>query len=184
MPQSLQLAFRDFEDHRRTAFGGSLLKGNPRHARPLSFKRPLHLVLRSTLATGERSFLRRAREVERIVRRSARRQNVRVYRLANSGNHLHLLVRPGSRHAYRAFIRSVTGLLARAMLGSRKRRPAREKFWDARPFSRVLAWGRDFRQAARYLLRNALEARGLIPYRERPAERAASRAANPPPRPG
>lgn len=177
MRDKLQLTFRDFDEARvSTAFGGALLKGHPRKARPISLKRPLHLVLRSTLATGDRSFLRRHREIQTLIHRAARQQGIRLYRLANSGNHLHLLILARTRRTYRAFIRTVSGLIARLALGTQKTRPARQRFWDHRPFTRIVAWGRDYRQASAYLLQNTLEAHGLIPYRER-------RQTKPPPNP-
>ena len=52
-----QLVFPGFEKLMKADFGGDLLKGNAREQRPISNKRPMHLVMRSTLATGERSFL-------------------------------------------------------------------------------------------------------------------------------
>ena len=177
-------------------FGGSLLgKGNPRQQRPLSFKRPLHLVMRSSQAVRERSLLspRRSKEVENIVRRTARQRGIRVYRYANSGNHLHVLIKVPSPRAYRAYVRAISGLIARLVLGTERgagRKPApaakREaerkpalgagkkqsseksaRFWDARPFTRIIEWGRDYLRACDYLLQNRLEALGFIPYRHR-----------------
>src|SRR6185437_14652114 len=109
----------DFESLGIKEFGGALLKGNPREPRPISTKRPIHLVMRSSLARGERSFLRsgRARHVQRLVHELARRKGVRIYRFANSGNHLHFIVLARSRESFRAYLRAVTGILARLTLG-------------------------------------------------------------------
>ncbi len=150
-------------------FGGVLLKGNPRAARPLSFKRPLHLVMRSSFAKGERSFLspRRAKRIEILVRELARARRIRVYRYANAGNHLHLVVRVPSSSAYKSYIRALTGLIARLTLGAERGRARGVKFWDARPFTRVIEWGRDFRAAVDYVLQNRLEALGFIAYSPR-----------------
>ncbi len=92
---------------------------------------------------------------------------VKVYRFANSGNHLHLVILPRSRPAFQAFIRAVSGLIARITLKVERGRALGIRFWDARPFTRILAWGRDFRRTSDYLLRNTLEALGFIPYRPR-----------------
>ena len=35
-----------------------------------------------------------------------------------------------------------------------------ESFWDARPFSRLVSWGRDFKNVARYLMINVAESLG------------------------
>jgi REP element-mobilizing transposase RayT len=165
MPQ--QLLFPEFEKLKARDFGGSLIKGNPREARPISTKRPMHLVMRSSLAKGERSFLRnkRARAIRELIHRAGKAQGLRIYRYANSGNHLHLIVLPDSRAAFRRFIRSVTGLIARLILGAERGHALDTKFWDARPFTRVLEWGRDFRTACSYVVRNKLEALGFVPLR-------------------
>src|SRR5438093_1324945 len=91
-------------------FGGSRLKGNPREARPISMKRPIHLVMRSALAKGDRSFLRagRAKSIEQLVHRLGRENQVKVYRFANSGNHLHLILLPSSRKAFNRYIRAIS----------------------------------------------------------------------------
>lgn len=119
MPAPKQLLFPTFTKLQKRDFGGSLIKGNPREARPLSVKRPMHLVLRSTLARGELSFLRgkRARKIRELVTRTGSNHDVRVYRYANSANHLHLIILPKSRKAFNAFIRSISGLIARLTLG-------------------------------------------------------------------
>jgi REP element-mobilizing transposase RayT len=146
-------------------FGGALLKGNPRSARPLSTKRPMHLVMRSTMAIGDRSFLepKRAQRIEKMVHRLGKQQGVKIFRFANSGNHLHLLVLPRSRKAFHNFVRSVSGVAARLSLGKERGKAAKPQlsrskkkvfyksknsdhsaFWDARPFTRIVEWGREF----------------------------------------
>jgi REP element-mobilizing transposase RayT len=145
-----------------TAFGGSLLKGHPRGARPIRAKQPLHVVLRSSLARGPRSFLAptRARRIENLVYRLGKKLDVRVYRFANSGNHLHLLVLPRSRESFHAFSRAFCGIVARITLVAERGRAKSVRFWDNRPFTRVVTWGRDFKGVDRYVKRNTLEAIG------------------------
>ena len=41
-------------------------------------------------------------------------------------------------------------------------------FWDARPFSRIVKWGKSYFTLARYILRNELEALGFIKYQRGP----------------
>ncbi len=164
-----QLHFPEFEKLKIRDFGGVMIKGNAREQRPLSVKRPLHTVLRSSLAKGEKSFLnpRRSRAVREIVYRAGKVQGVKIYRFANSGNHLHLVILPSSRTAYFRFIRSITGRIARLTLNAERGRAKKLKFWDALPFTRILEWGRDFRRTCDYLRQNILEALGFVPYRPR-----------------
>lgn len=190
-----QLALPGWSFSSKLAFGGSALTSHPKTARPIATQSALHLVLRSTQATGARSFLKRAREVEKLVKQQATRVGIRVYDFANAGNHLHMVVRVPSRRIYRRFVRAVTGLLARKTLGKergvavtgassvktkssspmpsnemsakRGRQPTREapppstRFWDARPFSRVVTWGKDYAQVKNYLCLNRIEAVGF-----------------------
>ena len=148
-------------------FGGTLLRGNAREQRPISIKRPMHLVMRSSLAKGERSFLKKEAKIRGIIYATAYNKGVRIYRYANAGNHLHLIVKPESRQAFKRFIRAVSGLIARAVLGVERGRAQGIRFWDAKPFTRILEWGRDYKNACEYLMTNLLEAIGFQPYRPR-----------------
>jgi REP element-mobilizing transposase RayT len=152
-------------------FGGSkkLKKAHAREARPISVKRPMHLVMRSTLATGEKSFLRakRARKIEELVHRLGKEKGVKVYRFANSGNHLHFIVLPRSREAFKSYIRAITGIIARLTLGVEKGSGLGKRFWDAKPYTKIIEWGREYKATCDYLLRNTLEALGFIPYQPR-----------------
>jgi hypothetical protein len=155
-------------------FGGTGLKGNAREQRPISIKRPLHLVMKSTLARGDKSFLSktRARLIEDLVHRQGRLSGVKVYRFANSGNHLHLVIKPISRRAFKAYIRTISGLIARITLGAEKGKALGLKFWDARPFTRIVEWGRDYKNVCNYVLQNTLEAIGFIAYQPRGKKKA------------
>lgn len=150
-------------------FGGSQLRGNAREQRPVAIKRPMHLVLKSSLAVRELSFLRqnRASAIEALVFRLGRKSGVRVYRFANSGNHLHILLRASSRQAFHRYVRSLSGLIARMVLGAERGSAQGLKFWDARPFTRIVEWGRDFKNLGFYILQNTLEATGFMPYQQR-----------------
>ena len=55
---------------------------------------------------------------------------------------------------YKRFIRSVTGLIARHVLNAQRGSPQYVKFWVARPFTRILSWGRDYDYVKRYMEKN------------------------------
>jgi REP element-mobilizing transposase RayT len=176
-----QLGFATLEDRSVKKFGGSYLKKcNPKKARPLSVKRPMHLVIRSSKATGARSLLNKSRQVFDIVYRQGQLHGVKIYRYANAGNHLHLVILPRSANAFKKFIRAITGIIARLILGverglakSSKIVPAQNdkankiNFWDQRPFTRIVEWGRDFKNICKYLMQNTLEAIGFIEFQTR-----------------
>lgn len=146
-------------------FGGSLAKGNPKTARPIAVRAPMHFVFRSTLATGRRSFLNFDRKIQALIRTQASRFSVRVYDIANAGNHLHCLFLITTRRTFAAFMSAITGLIARMVVRAERGRAwkltALQKFWDARPFSRILTWGRDYRRCRKYLAINRVEMRAF-----------------------
>jgi putative transposase len=174
-------------------FGGQLLHGRRRGRRPLSSKEPIHLVLRSLWAVGKHSLLRRENksEVEKIIRIFAHRFGVTVYRLAIQGNHIHLIIRPMARRPYAAFIRAISGKIASHVMRGQSFKEFKkqvggdgcqaltepcgkgQRFWQFRPFSRVIVWGRAFKEACAYVLKNNLEALGFIPYTPRGKSRYA-----------
>ncbi len=114
--------FRNYKRKKNETRGRKKLKftpkGNSRTARPIAIKKPMHLVLKSSHARGSKSFLHpdRALKIQLIIRKQERRFGVKVYEYANSGNHLHLVVRPRSRVAFQGFLRSISGLIARETL--------------------------------------------------------------------
>jgi hypothetical protein len=159
-------------------FGGALLKGNPKEKRPLTLKTPLHLVLKSQKAFGPSSMLAKAhaKKIDQLVRKQASACGVKIYHFVNVGNHLHLVVRLQDRRLYRVFIRAVSGLIARQVLGT-ERGPQAEapelsadlevisetktkktQFWVARPFTRLVTWGPDYKGLSRYMKKNQAQA--------------------------
>ncbi len=145
----------------KKVFGGSLLKGNAKGPRPLSSKEPLHLVLKANRGFGARSMLHpdHVKKVNACVRRQAEATGIRLYHFVNVGNHLHLVVRIHDRKRFRAFIRAISGLIARQVLGAERGPANSEKesgagYWIQRPFTRVASWGRDYKGLGQYMLKN------------------------------
>ena len=162
-------------------FGGSQangkpVAGNPRSARPFSAKRSIHLVMKSKHAVGRRSMRHKQNRtaIDSYVAKQARETGIKLHRYVNVGNHLHLVLQAESRRAYNRFIRAISGRIARIVLKAEKANPiigrssesevehSRPfKFWDSRPFTRIVEWGRDFTRLMRYTLKNELEAVGF-----------------------
>lgn len=168
-------------------FGGRLLHGRRKSRRPLSKKHPVHFVVRSTWARGPFSFLRRENVgvIERILTTQAKRLGIRIYQRSIGGNHIHLVARISSRENYVRFIRVVTGQIASHVMRydsferfvrSGDHVPSKmdeepqgigQRFWQFRPFSRVMTWGREFRIVCGYVRQNTAEALGFITYKPR-----------------
>jgi REP element-mobilizing transposase RayT len=168
MSSQKQLGFVILDKKSAKHFGGAHLKNsNPKEKRPISTKKAMHLVVRSSMAKGPLSLLRNNSKVSAIVHKQAKLCGVKLYRFANAGNHLHMIILPSSRIAFKRFVRSITGLIARLILKAEKGSAKSIQFWDKRPFTRILEWGKDFKITTQYLLQNILEALGFIPYKPR-----------------
>lgn len=150
----------------KTEFGGSLLKkSNPKSARPLVTKKPMHFVLKSSKAKNEYSMRapRNMKAIRLIIEEEAKKCGVAIHQFANVGNHLHLLIRIKRRESYKRFIRSVTARISQQVTRATKGEPSPiGRFWDYRPYTKVVEWGRHYSIAHDYVVLNRLEGLGLI----------------------
>jgi REP element-mobilizing transposase RayT len=133
--------------------GATLARGRRKSLRPLSTKRPIHIVLKS-----KREIYSRRAIIEAELHRMCTRFGIRLYDVATASDHVHFVARIPSRKLYVAFIRSLTGLLARRF---------GKNLWALLPFSRVAHWGRAFMKLKKYLAQNREEAAGTRPYSSR-----------------
>jgi REP element-mobilizing transposase RayT len=151
-----------------SAYGGELSKTRKGRAgpRPLSVKHTMHLVLRSSKAVGSWSFRKARNEaaIKNIFQRFGQKYGVRILRLANVGNHLHLQIQLGSRHTFRAFIRATTSAITSAVTRCNAHRALKkthaDRFFDYRPFTRFVVGRRDFLGIKDYIEINQLEGFG------------------------
>jgi len=98
--------------------------------------------------------------VDQQVEEICRKHGVRLYKYANVGNHLHLLIKIANRRRWAAFIRELTGRIAQLV---RSAIQFSGEFWDQRPFTRIVrSWRRGFKTVKEYIELNWLEARGNI----------------------
>ncbi len=96
----------------------------------------------------------------------AKRWGVRLYRYANVGNHIHLLIRVPSRIIWKRFLRELAGGIAIIVTGAKKgaslnKNETGRSFWDHLTFTRIVHFGRDFKGMGRYLIKNLFEAAGV-----------------------
>ncbi|MBI4405103.1 MAG: transposase [Deltaproteobacteria bacterium] len=157
--------------------GGVLSIGRRKVFRPIAIKRPMHLVFRAANAKGQFSLLQpqHARVVRHLLKRWACYFEVRVYEFANSGNHLHVLVKSKTRPGLQNFLRVFAGQVAQRVTGAEKGSPYGKRFWMLLVYSKIIFWGRAFLAVKQYVVRNRLEALGLIAYRARTRRRMATR---------
>lgn len=147
----------------RGEFGGDLLKGNPRGRRPAERGQALHITFRSEIAKGSMRLSNHEQKILAALQKMSRRFRVTIYNFANAGNHLHLLLRPPKDRAHlAAFLRAFPGLVARIASGAQKGRPGKGRFFQKRPWSRLVSFGRDYLTVFKYVRRNNLIAIGLL----------------------
>ena len=158
--------------YERKAFttGGGKATSHAKTKRIISTKQPIHLVMKSSLATGSRSLLKpqNRQAAERILSRTASKFGVRVYRQVLMGNHIHMVIRVHNRQEFAKFLKSAPSLIAQHILRLKRGQKSellavlKRGFWDARPFTRVVSsWGQDYRRVLKYLARNLIQAYGF-----------------------
>jgi REP element-mobilizing transposase RayT len=93
----------------------------------------------------------------------AKKFNIQIYEFALNWSHIHLVIRLKDQNDYQKFIRSMTSIIAQKIkmkyCASGRHY---EKTFELRPFTRILNWGKDFKNALCYQVLNQLEARGLV----------------------
>jgi REP element-mobilizing transposase RayT len=153
----------------RSAYGGTLYKTRLGRStpRPLATRQTMHLVLRSSKAKGAWSFLKSKNDkiVRGVIRTFAAKYGVKVLSLANVGNHLHMQIQLTNRHTYANFIRAVTGAIALKISGRdrwshRAAKNGKLKFWDYRPFTRIITGLKQFLTLKNYIEINQWEGFG------------------------
>lgn len=146
------------------AYGGDLFKtrkGRSR-GRPLDTKHSMHFVLRSSHATGAWSFWRHKAKIRFIIEKFATKNGVRLLSFANVGNHLHIQLQLTNRHTYRRFIRAISAAIMMQITGVSRwtKIQIRKKFWDSRPYSRVVIGYRAVLRLRDYIAVNQWEGMG------------------------
>lgn len=163
------------------AYGGELRKkAKNRKYRPLVFRSgTMHITLKSTKATGTASFLhpKNHNRVKKYLYDFSVKKGVKIISFANVGNHLHLHVKLTNLTLYKAWIRGLTSGLAMIAVGQAGFKKlkvnknfnvnknhafkSKQKFWDHRPFSRVIQCFRHFLNTKAYIEVNILEGLGM-----------------------
>lgn len=173
------------------AYGGDLLKTRKGRAsgRPLDTKSSMHLVLRSSLAKGQWSFRygNNLKIVRTIIEKFAYKYGIKIISLANVGNHIHMQIKLSNRFAYKMFIKAITSAIAMAITGRNRwtkhagtigtsnidqkgslneaqisaLNKDKLKFWDLRPYTRVIIGWRSLLKLADYIRVNQIEGWGF-----------------------
>ena len=176
-----------FHTKSRTEHGGEIRKGKRKEARPFEAAKPMHVVLRSTYATQELSFLRKRNKeaIQKIIHNGAKKFGVKILGFTNVGNHLHIIVKTTSNR-YRLgrtqlanYLRYISGAIAFFITGARKGKKVKDifnhhnvasksksdtahvRFWNNLTYTRIIHWGQEYKTLQKYLLKNLLEAKNI-----------------------
>ncbi len=150
------------------AYGGDLRKkAKNRGPRPLIFRTgTMHITLRSLKAKGLYSFQHSSRKqkVKNFVYSFSKLKGVKILSFANVGNHIHLHVQLHNKSLYIAWIKGLSSglaMISHGLEGLKKLKDLKQKFWDQRPFSRVIKNFRHFLNTKSYVEVNILEGMGM-----------------------
>ena len=128
-----QVGFGFLKDFKKE-FGGSLIVGKRKTARPLSVKSPIHLILKST---GASCFVPGSRKLESLIRAHAEKYGIKIYRMSLNWSHIHMVMKLPDKKAYVKFIRTITSRIV-AYLSKLKGKNLKGLF-DLRPFTKILS---------------------------------------------
>lgn len=122
----------------------------------------VHLVLRITNRTLSAGFIKAVSG--QITSHTVRQQSFRVFALAR----LQKAAGDGSKTLQQSQAGGGTAGISTAGLSNEMAKHQKpEGFWQFRPFSRVISWGRDFKSCISYLKQNTLEAFDFMNYKLR-----------------
>jgi REP element-mobilizing transposase RayT len=151
------------------SFGGILrnTRKGRQGPRPLATKTSMHLVLRSSKATGKwaLNYGNNHQRIREIFWKFSKKYGVKIHSLANVGNHLHIHMQLSSRHTYKKFICAVSSAvvmqITKAKAGFAQKNSKYERFWDYRPFTRILQTWSEFLRLKDYVAINKFEGLGV-----------------------
>ena len=156
--KQLKLITDDKKNKSKKSFGGGLILRKRKTKRPLKVNQPLHLILKSNYKFV---FNPRNQSLIELIENQAAKFEIKIDQLALNFSHIHFVIRFSLEDNYKKFIRSLTSLLA---LKIRKHYPEFENIFQLRPYTRVIEWGRDYKNVLRYSLKNIHEAYGVKMY--------------------
>ncbi|WP_413291722.1 hypothetical protein ACLSU7_09905 [Bdellovibrio sp. HCB185ZH] len=131
----------------------------------------MHLVLQSTQAKGAWSFRNHKnwKRISDMLSLQARRYGVQLCEVVNGGDHLQLILKIKNRELFNSFVRAVSGIIAMMVTGAAKTRALKHKFWDFRPWSRVVALIRNYSVQGDEVVQKYLVEARIFNFKEAPA---------------
>ncbi len=148
-------------------YGGSMNYRKVR--RPFDSEKLTHVVFKAKLGSAI-WFTRSQSSIAKLVSRSAYRYGVKIRDLSINKDHIHILFDVKNRLDHICFLRFFACEMGRKYNAIRARLGVKSvgSLWVARPFSRLVSWGRKSVQIVRnYIQKNRNETMGFVEYRPR-----------------
>jgi REP element-mobilizing transposase RayT len=147
-------------------FGGASLIGKRKSKRPLSTKESIHLILRTDPSFSGHLFSPLYTHSMRILKKTARMYNIKIYEIAFNFTHVHLVIKLKEESDYHKFIRVLTSRLsflarARVQQMDPTKNSKKINIFQFRPYTRIVAWGRSFQTLLNYITKNQVESEVL-----------------------
>lgn len=139
----------------QSKFGGTLLNGKRKTQRPIAINKPLHLIVKSEKTNEQIFFSPKDRQLNTLIKKSAERYNIRIYKFSVNWSHFHFVIKVLSRKDYVNFVRYL-GAQVVAYFSKMLKRNIKGLF-RLRPFTRIVNWGKDFRKMCKYITTNIAE---------------------------
>ncbi len=151
---------------KHSVYGGSMNYRKVR--RPFDSKMLTHVVFKAELGQAL-WFSRFEKLVRSTLTAAAARYGIRVDEVAVNRDHIHILFYTKSREAQIRFLRFFSAEMGRRYAALRRRlRIAVRPLWVARPFTRLVSWGKKSLARVRgYIRRNRWEVLGFLAYKPR-----------------
>ncbi len=132
--------------------------------RPIEDKKALHLILRCGVNRQGFSLRTYVNLINAYLFKFSSQFQVKIYKHSINSNHIHILLKVSDRDAFKRFIRSFSASIA---VSIKSQYEYSGPFWQDRPFTRVVTWGREYSGIKEYILLNFKEAVGFVAYKPR-----------------
>lgn len=148
------------------AYGGSM--NYRKVARPFDSKKLTHAVFKAKLGKGI-WFTRSQKYILELLNQVAQRYHIKVREVAVNKDHIHIVFYTKKRANQVGFLRFFAADMGRKYARIHRRFGIKSStIWIARPFTRLVSWGKRSRLALdNYLKKNRDEAMGFVEYAPR-----------------
>lgn len=146
--------------------GGQLQLNKRKSRRPLAKNKPVHLILKSQAVLQIGGFKTQEKILNSILFKYSQTYHIKIYEKAICSNHIHICLQSQNPDSLKNFLRTITGQIA-FQIKQKFPKFKDKKFWESRPYTKVIGWGQQLDNVLNYIEKNRLEAADWIQYERR-----------------